>query len=141
MSRKCLTCSICCEGWVHGEAYKHRFYPGCPCHFMKKTPKGGCSIYKNRPEDPCKLFECGWLQDPTLFPEWLKPELSKIIVIKEFKEGHEYYLFRNCGQELSAKILDWIVLFSLNHKKNVVYYIDGHLRKLGTSKFCSLNIY
>tara|TARA_R110000803_G_scaffold34061_1_gene74514 strand:- start:61 stop:495 length:435 start_codon:yes stop_codon:yes gene_type:complete len=138
--RECGSCSTCCEGWVHGEAHGYPFYPGRPCHFMKKTSKGGCSIYKNRPQDPCKLFKCGWLENPKLFPEWLKPELSKLIIVSEIKEGHQYYIFKNCGEELSAKFLDWIVVFSLTNKKNVIYYLEGRLRKLGSPQFCSLDI-
>jgi hypothetical protein len=132
---------MCCEGWIHGDAHGHNFYPGIPCFFHKKTDKGGCSIYKDRPEKPCKLFKCGWLAEPELFPEWLKPELSKVIVVKEYKNNHEYYVFKNCGQELSTRLLDWIILFSLNNKKNIVYYVDGHLRKIGTPEFSSLDIH
>jgi len=140
-NRKCSSCSACCEGWVHGDAHGHHFFPGRPCHFMKQTLKGSCSIYKDRPHDPCKLFKCGWLQDPHLFPEWLKPELSKVIIVKESKEGHDYYVFKNAGRELSPKLLEWIIMFSLNNKKNIVYYIEGHLRKLGNVAFCKLDIH
>ena len=69
-------CSMCCKILLitvpelskpAGEWCKH-CRPG----------KGGCSIYKTRP-DICKGFACMWLVDPDFTEDW-KPTRAKIVV-------------------------------------------------------------
>ena len=44
---------------------------------------GGCAIYETRPEE-CRTFNCGYLMEPALGPEW-KPSDSKIVLLTEEK--------------------------------------------------------
>ena len=39
-----------------------------------------CSIYDERPEDPCRVFECGWKLNVTM-PDWMRPDRSGAILI------------------------------------------------------------
>ena len=55
--RKCGECSLCCEGWVYGTVFGRAIYKGMPCFYLEK----GCTVYKQRQEDPCKTFKCSWL--------------------------------------------------------------------------------
>jgi hypothetical protein len=74
--RTCGECTVCCEGHLEGTAYGHHFSLGWPCHFMTQ---GGCSIYADRPQDPCKKFNCVWLSEDFL-PAWFRPDKSNVLV-------------------------------------------------------------
>ena len=56
--------------------------PGVPC---KHSTANGCKIYSDRPEDPCKRFMCGWIEENSKLPENLKPNLSGVIVLTNRK--------------------------------------------------------
>jgi len=77
--RQCNQCTACCEGRLDGKVYDKYFQPGRSCYFMFET---GCSIYENQPENPCKSYQCEWLNNSDI-PEWLKPNLSKVIITKK----------------------------------------------------------
>jgi hypothetical protein len=50
--------------------------PGVWCRHCKA--KNGCSIYQTRP-DECRDYNCWWLENPELGPDW-RPEKSKIVI-------------------------------------------------------------
>ena len=52
--------------------------PGRPC--PHSTGKG-CDIYEHRPVDPCVRFICGWRQEGSPLPDWMKPDNAKVIVL------------------------------------------------------------
>ncbi len=56
--------------------------PGFPC---KHCDVGGCKIYSDRPEDPCKRFFCGWMEENSELPESLKPSVAGVIVLTDRK--------------------------------------------------------
>jgi len=131
MNRSCDGCTKCCEGWLSGKAYDHNFYRGRPCFFLNKT----CSIYDKRPENPCRLYECGWLKDET-FPHWMKPDLINAIINKRFtNSGIEFYTVIEAGSILDSKTLSWLVQWALNNNKNIQYNIDGGGNNLGSQEF------
>lgn len=53
-------------------------YPGNPCGHRRS---GGCAIYETRPEQPCRTFECAWLQDEEAFPEEMRPDQCGAIIL------------------------------------------------------------
>jgi hypothetical protein len=134
-TRTCDGCTKCCEGWLHGSAQGHAFYPGKPCHFLGK----GCSIYADRPEDPCKKYQCEWLASDEL-PMWMRPDLCKVIVTKRIINGVEFYDVLEAGQLLDAKVLSWFVLWALNTKKNLLYSVDGGRNRVGSDAFLQLKL-
>ncbi len=122
MARNCDDCTKCCEGWLWGEAYGHKFWPGRPCHYVSKC---GCSIYENRPDSPCKSFMCEWLMN-TDIPEWMKPDDAKVIVRKITEKDIEYLEFTEAGSRLDVTVLSWIFMNYADGKiKNAKYQIDG----------------
>ena len=137
--RKCGNCTKCCEGWLHGKAYKHTFYKGKPCFYLKEIScaSGGCSIYNDRPYDPCKTYVCAWVNEEFL-PMWMKPNLINVICTKINKNNIEYYEFVEAGNKIDATVLNWIVLWAINSKTNILYYIDGGLNYIGSDEFCNL---
>jgi hypothetical protein len=131
--RHCDGCTMCCEGWLTGESHGYEFYPGLPCHFVGCN---GCSIYENRPDEPCKSFACSWLNDNFL-PEWFKPNQSNLICNWEEWEKNCYFLsVIECGKQIEAKYLNWLKKTS-NYTTdfNVRYTISGTIYYLGSDKF------
>lgn len=131
--RSCDGCTECCKGWLSGEAHGKPFYPGKPCHFVSEI---GCSIYKNRPHNPCVTFSCGWLQDSDFFPEWLKPSIAKIIARKlKTTNGIEFYRIHECGQKIDSIVLNYLILASLNSKINIQIQVNGGWTDYGSPEF------
>lgn len=129
--RKCDGCTKCCEGWLSGVAHCKNFYKGMPCHFMAET---GCSIYENRPQDPCKNFQCEWLVNLEI-PEWMKPNRVNVIATKRKIDNYEYLELTEAGEKLKVEVLNWFILYALNNHLNLVYSINGGINKVGCLEF------
>lgn len=130
-SRSCGECTKCCEGWVVGEVYGYKFSPGQPCHYLEKN----CSIYPDRPNDPCRSFNCVWITDHT-FPAWLKPSLSNIIILTRLDKNNEkIYYFKETGVTMRADVLNWIFLWAANNSKNIVYTVNDGTFIYGSDDF------
>jgi len=135
MKRTCDGCSECCKGWLHGSAMSHNFYPGKPCYFLQKT----CSIYENRPIDPCKSYKCHWLNTDDL-PMWMRPDLSNALVTLRVFNNIEFYEILECGQKMDSSVLSWFIVWALNNGKNLKYQIDGGFTKIGNKEFMNAPI-
>ena len=132
IKRECNGCTACCDGWLSGEVYKKPFYPGCKCHFVTDL---GCSIYKKRPKDPCKTFNCEWLVNEDI-PSWMKPNLSNIIITyKTSKLGIKYMNVIECGVKLDSSVLSWLIKYCLNKNINLFYKINGGNNYIGSNDF------
>lgn len=131
--RKCGDCTMCCQGWLIGEVYGNHFYPGRPCHYVKCN---GCSIYKDRPEEPCKSFSCAWLDVDNFLPEWFKPNQSKIICTWEtWKDEQKYLNVIECGEQINSKYLHWLINKHYTEKLNLICTIFGMRNVYGTTEF------
>jgi hypothetical protein len=131
--RTCDSCTECCKGWLHGSAYGHDFYRGKQCFFLLKN----CTIYDNRPENPCKSYKCHWLASEDL-PMWMRPDLSNVIVTKRQNNNIEYYEIIECGKKLDSSVLSWFIQWAFTTRKNLVYQIDGGYNKIGSKEFLAL---
>ena len=156
LSRECGTCTACCEGWLKGEIRGHKMYPGKNCHFLGCN---GCTIYEDRPQEPCRNFECVWLKDKSgIIPEWMKPELSKVI-IKEMeyelqimqsgfgtaswvlenaaaiKTVQKFWYVVEMGETISGPVLNWLIQYALEIEMPLIYHIDGKQEVLGPPDF------
>ena len=132
ISRSCNGCTACCEGWLHGEAHSHKFWPGRKCHYVSET---GCTIYEQRPHDPCQIFKCEWLIDGN-FPEWLKPSLSKVIFVRRNFQGFNYIHAVEAGGKMESEVLSWLIMAYLDGKlTNVVYNLNGGTNIIGNKDF------
>lgn len=95
--RPCDDCTICCQGWVAGNAYGSKFYPGKKCDFLVTNK---CTIYPARPS-MCKNYQCAWTQH--LLPEWMRPDKSKILVsVQDWTKG-QYLLATNVEESPFSK--------------------------------------
>ena len=129
--RECNGCTACCEGWLSGQAYGHYFQPGRPCHFKCE---GGCAIYENRPENPCKTFTCEWLTNSEL-PEWMKPSISKVIVSKKVWSGGEYLKVLEMGQKIDSDVLNWFFIHHLSTGIPMRIQVNGGMYNYGSPAF------
>ncbi|HMB58689.1 MAG TPA: hypothetical protein VKN35_02155 [Xanthomonadales bacterium] len=76
MNRECGECTACCEGWI--ESARMEMKPGVPC---RQLVGGGCSIYAQRPENPCRNFNCGWKIPNSPLPDEMRPDQCGAIVV------------------------------------------------------------
>lgn len=134
VTRGCDGCTECCRGWLTGAAYGKSFYSGKPCHFAAEN---SCTIYKDRPHDPCVIFRCGWLDNPNDFPEWLKPSISKVLIKKSLtkKSNIEYLSAYECGKVIDAKSTMYLVLYAINNAINIAIQIEGGWSYIGSKEF------
>jgi hypothetical protein len=130
--RSCGTCTKCCEGYLSGEVRGIPFFKGKPCHFIKTN--SGCSIYEDRPEDPCKGFKCLWLTDQNL-PEWLKPNLSNAMFVPSVIDSHDYIFAIEAGEKMDARVLSWAVAYMSFNKLNFAWQYDGVWSAIGSDRF------
>ncbi len=134
VGRNCNGCTECCNGSskLHGEIFGKHFHSGKPCHYVGES---GCTIYENRPQDPCKRFRCEWLDNPEMFPEWMKPNLSKIIGIRRTTEkGNSILEIRECGQKIDSNILNYFYQYSMKHGINMDIEVDDFLYRIQYSE-------
>ncbi len=134
--RTCDGCTKCCDGWLHGQAYEHVFYPGRPCFFKSAS---GCSIYSDRPASPCREYECFWLAANQL-PMWMRPDLANIIVTERTKDNVVYYDIEEAGQTIQSHILNWLTGWAIGNGKNIKYKVSGGINKIGSKQFMELEI-
>jgi uncharacterized cysteine cluster protein YcgN (CxxCxxCC family) len=129
--RTCGDCTKCCEGWLHGVAHGERFYRGKPCHFVEIGK--GCTIYENRPIDPCITYKCEWLTNDD-FPMWMKPSLSNVLVTK--KTGKiEHYQAIEAVSKMDSAVLNWLILWAIRTGNNLTYFVDGGPNRIGSQEF------
>ena len=120
--KPCDKCSKCCEGWLTGNAYGFEFKPGTPCKFITRS---GCGIYAARPEDPCKTFKCHWKTNPRI-PDWLRPDLSQVIILPRYLEEKRYLRLFNSGSIWpDSKVFEWAEEFSKTGQNLVGYDRTG----------------
>ena len=78
ISRKCLPCNACCQGWLKIETLIAKASVGNACQHCSSM---GCTIYGSRPVDPCQKFVCAWLNHDSDLPDWMRPDRSHAIVM------------------------------------------------------------
>jgi len=134
-ARQCGTCTACCEGWLEGEAYGYNFFSGKMCHYKGEN---NCTIYKNRPEEPCKTYKCEWLVNHSI-PEWMKPSLSKVIITKRLKKGITYLEVIEAGQKIDSTVLNWLFVEHLKGTiPNLAYKVNNGQNYLGSQDFIEM---
>lgn len=132
--RSCGECAKCCEGWLSGTVFGHAFSPGRPCFFLERT----CSIYPDRPLDPCRNYRCAWLAEET-FPMWMKPNLANVIITRrdDEKTQRPYYIADRAGDTFDARALDWLLTWAAETGANLEYRLNGEVKRVGSPDFVS----
>jgi hypothetical protein len=97
----------------------------------------GCSIYKDRPKDPCQNFVCEWMKNENI-PEWMKPDLVNVIIKKDKINHIEFYNVVECGKKIDSTVLNWVYTNLILCGYNVFYEIDGGKNYMGSTEFVAL---
>ena len=126
--RDCDDCQACCQGWLNGDAFGCAFGGGKPCVFLI----GGCSVYGFRPE-VCQSFYCGWSQG--LLPEWMRPDLCKVLVSVERWSKGQYLRCIGMGKEISEDAKTAIMRFCEANSAPVVFDFQNDLKIVGPDVF------
>lgn len=109
-ARECGPCNVCCGGWLAARVHQpgvidHTLENGAPCPHV--TP-GGCGIYTQRPETPCRTFKCGWLMEGSPFPENFRPDQLGSIMVPITWQGRRAWILvpagRNPDESLKAQM-------------------------------------
>lgn len=126
--RPCGECQACCQGWVSGDAYGIPFHINKPCLFLKEK----CMVYKFRP-NVCKKYYCGWAQG--LFPEWMRPDKSKVIITVENWSKGQFLRCTEMGIKMDDTVFLEILKFCNSNNCPYVLQYDGHIKIFGPKEF------
>ncbi len=134
-ARSCQPCTACCDGWVRITVFDQPVLPGKPCLHsagpLTKHGGGGCKIYAERPVDPCVNFSCGWVRAASHLPDWMKPNLAKVIVLPNWTTWRTFPvdLAVPVGQRIPHKALAWLKEYSTTSFRPLIFTeqeTDGH---------------
>ena len=115
--RDCGSCVACCEGWLNSKIMN--LSPGNPC---PDCTEQGCGIYETRPEDPCRSFICGWLQEDSPLPDNMRPDLSGAIVRFERKwRGNQTITAIPVGAKIPQETLDWLMAYAREQQIPLIF--------------------
>jgi len=132
--RICGPCTACCDGWLQIEVRGHEVRRGKPCPFSSAH---GCSIYSERPQHPCREFICGWLIATSPLPEWMRPDKSDMIMLAAnfMWHGLPVDVAVPAGARPKQKALDWLMKFSAETKRLLIYQIGEDWFAFGPPAF------
>jgi len=130
--RQCGACTACCEGWAAGSIRGHEMKPGVHCHFLVEKK---CTIYSDRPQQPCRNFVCGWLAPDSPFPEEFRPDRCGVIVIRIRWREQPAYLLLPAGRDPDSAMLDWMRAFSVQSGRPFFYSEKGEKIGFGPPEF------
>lgn len=119
IERSCSSCTKCCEGAVHGTVFGEAFFKGSPCKFC--LVGSGCSVYEQRPQDPCKTFKCEWLVNDSI-PIWMKPNVSGGIIVMKQTKSFVFPVLIPTDIDVSVDVLSWYILWAVQRFQAFVWY-------------------
>lgn len=127
--RQCYPCNACCGGWLTATINGQKIAPGKPCvHVSEK----GCGIYEKRPDNPCRVFECGWLKNPEM-PDHMRPsECGAIVLLDNIWNGQQIIRAIPIGEKIPGDTLEWLMAYS--REQNIPLAFSEHVFKNGKFK-------
>ena len=115
-----MPCHACCQGWLTGEVLGHQLRAGHPCPHASAQ---GCGVYETRPQVPCRSFICSWLVEGSPLPDWMRPDLSGVIVLLSLPwEGEKVISAVPVGQAIPERSLNWLKDYAQEHRRPLVLY-------------------
>jgi len=130
--RQCGTCTACCDGWVAGNIRGHEMKPGQPCHFRGE---GCCTIYAQRPVEPCRNFVCGWLMPGSPFPEEFRPDRLGVMAVPTRWRARPAFILCSAGRDPDERLLEWMREFSSRTGAPFFYEQRGERFGFGPPEF------
>jgi hypothetical protein len=98
---------------------------------------GGCSIYPDRPDEPCKRFKCVWLANDIL-PVWFRPDKSNVIVTwGSWGPGKNlpYLKVTERGTKIDSAALNLIYMYHVETRMPITVQIDRGWSHYGPYEF------
>jgi hypothetical protein len=134
IARECGACTACCDGWLKIEVYGHTVDRGQPCRF---STGHSCTIYEERPHDPCRAFVCGWLTPTSPLPDWMRPDRSNLILLAAnfMWRGLPVDVAVTAGERPKTKALEWLKTFCAAHKRLLLYQLAEEWYAFGPPAF------
>jgi hypothetical protein len=132
--RRCGSCTACCDGWLQIEVRGHAVSRGKPCPF---STGHDCTIYEERPEDPCQKFKCGWLIARSPLPEWMRPDQAGMILLPAQLRWNELAVdvAVAVGEAPKTKALTWLKQFCETYRRPLLYQVDTVWHAFGPEAF------
>jgi hypothetical protein len=134
VERRCGSCTACCDGWLQIEVRGHKVGRGKPCPF---STGHNCTIYADRPADPCQKFICGWLIARSPLPEWMRPDQAGMILLPA--QFHWNKLAVDVavavGEAPKAKAIGWLKGFCEAHRRPLLYQLGTEWHAFGPESF------
>ena len=130
--RECGACTKCCEGYLIANIRGIPIGNGKPCMFVDIGK--GCKDYENRPQDPCKSFECGWIAIDEM-PEEFKPSISGVIMTRYKNNGNPYIRLNKAPNNPTEQYLTWAVIYAVNNNYNLIWAVDNKNWWIGNENF------
>ena len=130
--RSCDGCTKCCEGWFSGIAHGYNFGivdgQRIPCKFVNECV--GCTIYEDRPINPCQTYKCEWLVNPDVPIEY-KPDKVDVVITKK---GRSYFVATDAGENPSDEVKQWWLEYVKQKNFNLSYKEDGEIKFYGNER-------
>lgn len=140
MSRSCGECTKCCEGYLYSDI---NFEDGRiiemgpnPCPILQIGK--GCGDYENRPQNPCRGFQCEWLRQPDVYPDEMRPDKILAIFSLQEVEGVPYLRITEAGARLDAEVLSHAIKLTLMNKFNIYWEVEGKIHWFGNKDFVTI---
>jgi hypothetical protein len=133
--KSCGECTVCCEGYLHGEVNGHKFYDGQQCFYLKEKK---CSIYYDRPVTPCRQFNCFWKITQDFTPE-MRPDISKVLMVTRQHHGIDYLQVREVSKKIDSLMLSNIIQYAFLNNINLEYEVEGKYFYLGSKEFLEIS--
>ncbi|MBL1260005.1 MAG: hypothetical protein COB33_005675 [Thiotrichaceae bacterium] len=132
--RPCGDCSLCCDGWVKTNVNGHAIDVGQPCPYSSGH---NCTIHESRPEDPCRIFYCGWTEPNSRLPEWMKPSKSGVIVItgRSSWRGRPVDMLVSTGNDIDKRVMNWFQKQALKERRPFVFQSNEQWFGFGPPEF------
>jgi hypothetical protein len=133
-TRHCGPCTACCDGWLRITVNGHAVHPGKPCPFSSGHH---CTIYAARPQDPCRVFICGWLARTSPLPDWMRPDQAGLILLAAnfIWRGLPVDVAVPVGERPKPEALEWLQAFSSANGRPLLYRIAQDWYAFGPPDF------
>lgn len=132
MNRECGTCTKCCDGTLTTNINGNEVKLGKPCVYL--TIGKGCNIYEERPQNPCKSYQCAWIINNDI-PDFMKPENSNCILDYDEKNGIKYLRLISSEVPYTAETLSWCINYAQSNNINLVWSINEKNYHIGDGGF------
>ena len=85
------------------------------------------------------MYKCVWLKNiDNEYQEWLQPNLSGVIISNKVdKFGKPYLKVLETGNKIKDEVLQWLIDYQLETKKNMSIQVDGEWKHFGDQCFAA----